>query len=287
MQLHYQCDRTNVIRALSAPLIFFYPYIFGFPEGYELFTALVLWGILNDINHVLHLHIHHPFSKNKYINLLFDICMGVTTGMVTSNWKIQHKYGHHQLGLSDSGKKNKWDLAKDWEIKKFTILGALSYSIRTSAPIFYLPLIEAFKKGGLQNIKTPLNYRYAFIEQSLFIVFVLILLIIEPVITLAYLIPWYLLVYFVTRYIDYLNHFARGNGKFDSSNNSMNYWYNWMGHNFGYHSAHHYRPSAHWSLLPQIHEEIKHHLTEDQLKPYSWSGFSMPYHFYLCLKGRI
>ncbi len=42
MNLYYKCDRMNVARALSAPVIFLFPYYYGFPEGYAVITALLL-----------------------------------------------------------------------------------------------------------------------------------------------------------------------------------------------------------------------------------------------------
>lgn len=287
MLLRYKCDWFNVLRALTAPFIFLYPFFFGFSEGYVLITALILWGMLNDINHVLHLHIHHEFSHNKYFNILLDVCMGIVTGMVASNWRIQHKYGHHQRGLGVTNAENSWEMGTPWEMKEYTIWAAIYHSVRTTFPTFYLPLAESFKKGIIGNATSPINYRYAFIEQMLFIAFVLAMLWVNPFLTLAYMLPWYFLVYFVTRYIDYLNHFSCSDGKFDSSNNSLNVWYNRLGCNFGYHSAHHYKPGAHWSLLPEIFADIRPNIPEKNIKHYSWSGFLLPYHFYLRIKGKM
>lgn len=285
MLLRQQCDLTNVMRGLTAPFIFLYPYFFGFHEGYAVVTTLILWAVLNDINHVLHLHIHRSFSDNKYFNFLLDICMGITTGMTASNWRIQHKYGHHKHHTRTE--KDEWDLGKDWETKKYSILGALSYSMRTIWPIFYRPLVESFNKGIIKNINKPINYRYAFLEQLALILFVVAMFIFQPEITLYYLMPWYFFVYFVTRYVDYLNHVNCGSNIFDSSNNSLNHWYNKLGCNFGYHTAHHHKPGAHWSTLPEIHNKISGDIPPSRLKKYSWSGFLMPYHFYLSLKGRM
>jgi len=287
MDLKNKRDRFNVFRALTAPFIFLFPFYMGFPEGYQILTTLLLWAMLNDINHVLHLHIHNSFSNNKYVNLWIDWSMGVVTGMVASNWLIQHKYGHHRLGQAPAEFNNKWDFAKPQEMDEFSIFGSTWYSIRTSAPIFLRPILESYRKGILQNLKTPVNYRYAFFEQIAFIGFVIAMMMVNPWVTLSYLIPWYCFVYFVTRYTDYLNHNARGHGKFDSSNNSLNKAYNNLGCNFGYHSAHHFRPFAHWSELPKIHEQIKHELSPDQIKTYSWSGFLIPYHFYLSVRGKF
>lgn len=287
MLLNYKCDRFNVFRALSAPVIFLYPWFFGLPEGYEIIAVMFLWLLLTDINHVLHLHIHTPFSKSKYFNILLDACLGLVTGMVASSWKIHHVYGHHQRGNNEKNSRNPWKMGKPWEMEKYTITGALCYSIRISPLVFFLPIMEAYKNGIKQNIKTPINYRYAFIEQLIFIAFVVMLFLIDPLFSLAYLLPWYTLVYLFTCYTDYLNHFACGNGDFDTANNSVNYWYNKLGCNFGYHSAHHYKPDAHWSLLPEIHETIKDKISAKHLKPYSWSGFLFPYHIYLYLNGKL
>ena len=43
----------------------------------------------------------------------------------------------------------------------------------------------------------------------------------------------------------------------DASVNSENYLYNLMTGNLGLYTAHQKKPGVHWSLLPQIHEEIK------------------------------
>lgn len=287
MLLNYKCDRFNVFRALLAPVIFLYPYFFGLPDSYEIISGIFLWCLLSDSNHILHLHIHHAFSKNKYFNILLDACLGMVTGMVASNWKIHHVYGHHQRGNSKKNINNPWQTGKTWELEKFTIIGALWYSSRISPRVFFLPIIEAYKKGIKQDIKTPINFRYAFFEQLIFILFVLMLIAINPLFSLAYLLPWYSMVYFFTCYTDYLNHFSCGDGIYDSSNNSLNYWYNKLGCNFGYHSAHHYKPNAHWSLLPAIHAGIKDKISDKHLKSYSWSGFMIPYHFYLHMKGRL
>ena len=228
MILHYKCDRLNLARGLIAPLIFLSPYVFGLFSGYEVLTVLVLWLLLSDINHILHLHVHHPFTTKKSLNWLLDICMGVSTGMTASVWRIQHVHGHHRHYLSavkNQSRKNKWAPGTKWETKRYSILGALSYSTWTIFPVFYHSLVASYKKGVSQNIKHPVNYRYAFVEQMAIVIFVLTMFVIAPKLTLFYLLPWYFLTQFVTRYIDYLNHVGCSHNIYDSSNNSVNYWY--------------------------------------------------------------
>lgn len=290
MLLRYKCDRVNLVRGLTAPFIFLSPYVFGFYPGYEILTTLLLWSLLSDINHVLHLHVHCPFTTSKSLNRLLDIFMGFTSGMTASVWRIQHVYGHHKHYATTNknrSKKSKWEPGAEWETKRYTILGALSYSAWTIVPVFYHALVESIKKGVFQNMKHPVDYRYAFFEQVLIIFSIAMLYLVAPTITLFYLLPWYFLVQFVSRYTDYLNHVGCGHGFYNASNNTLNHWYNKLGNNFGYHSAHHFNPSAHWSTLPDIHNKIREKIPAERIKTYSWSGYLMPYHFYLSKQGRM
>jgi fatty acid desaturase len=40
--------------------------------------------------------------------------------------------------------------------------------------------------------------------------------------------------------------------------------------NLGLHTAHHKRPGVHWSLLPQIHEEIKDQIPQEMILTTFW-----------------
>jgi fatty acid desaturase len=207
--------------------------------------------------------------------------MGVVTGMTASNWRIQHVHGHHKGVQYDYGP------AKAWEIRRYSITGALSYSTRTIWPIFLGPISESFRKGTQRSTKHPLNYRWAFIEQCGLLSIVIVLLVFYPRLTISFVLPWYFLVYFISRYTDYLNHFGIADPRSVVTNNSLNRFYNLVRCNFGYHSAHHYRPDVHWTELPAIHDSIAYSIPRDSIKTYGWSGFLAPYHFYLSLRERM
>lgn len=279
--LKHKEDWLNALRGFTAPLLFFLPFYAGFPTGHELLVAALLWLALSDINHILHLHVHHAFFKNELLNRILDLCMGVVTGMTASNWRIQHVHGHHK------GNQYEYGPAKEWEMRQFSIADALSYSTRTIWPIFFGPLSESFRKGIRQSTKYPLDYRWACIEQCGLLSVVIVLLVYYPWLTISFVLPWYFLVYFISRYTDYLNHFGSTDPRSAATNNSLNRFYNRVRCNFGYHSAHHFRPDAHWTGLPAIHDSIAHLIPGENLKAYGWSGFLMPYHFYLARHGRM
>ena len=76
----HPADRLNALRALIAPALLFAPFVSDFTAGYTWLYAIGIFMLIGKTNYLLHLHIHHPFSRNKALNLLFDLSMGIVTG---------------------------------------------------------------------------------------------------------------------------------------------------------------------------------------------------------------
>lgn len=279
----HPADRLNAARALLAPLLLFAPFAIDVLQGYAIPYAIVAFVLIGDTNYLLHLHIHRPFARNPVLNLLFDLCMGAVTGMTASNWRIQHLYGHHRgIDLPYRGARR---IREDYSAAR-----ALSCSVMSMWETFYSPLAESFRKGVLDDVRVPISHRWAFCEQMLLILLLAALTLAQPRLVLIYLLPWYLLTHFVTRYVDYLNHYGCDEGSdnpYVRANNSLSRWFNLATHNFGYHTAHHIRPGAHWTDLPAIHSGIADRIPPRHLKPFSWSWVLMPYHFYRSVTGRM
>jgi fatty acid desaturase len=89
MWVAHPADRVNAMRALLAPVILLSPFWYGFPDGYSWLAELVIFAVIGSTNYILHLHVHRPFSTKAWLNLLLDLSMGLTTGMMASNWRIQ------------------------------------------------------------------------------------------------------------------------------------------------------------------------------------------------------
>jgi fatty acid desaturase len=277
-------DRLIVFRAILAPIALFYPIFFGFPNNNSLMYFLGLFIVVGDTNYLLHLHIHRPFFFNRTLNIIFDLLMGFSTGMMASNWRIQHLYGHHL------GHDYMFRFEHGWELDRYSPTGAILFSLRSMLPTFVGPIIEAFKRGILKEDMLPINYRWAFIEQIMFIAVFAGLAIVSWKIAFFYLFPWYFATYFISRYVDYLNHYGcihESSDVFASSNNCVSKSFNLTTHNFGYHTAHHLRPGAHWTQLPTIHEGIKIYIPKNCIKKVSWSFLLFPYHLVRGAMGRM
>jgi fatty acid desaturase len=284
MLVAHPADRLNVMRALAAPVVLFAPFWAGMPEGLGIFVFFLVFLIIGETNYILHLHIHRPFSTRRWLNLLLDLSMGAATAFTASNWRIQHRYGHH------CGVDRPFRTAGQTEIAHYSAPRALSYSVRSVLPTFWHPIAVAFRKGVLGNLDRPIDYRWAFIEQMLLVLFVLALLLWQPWLVLFYLLPWYALIAVITRYVDYLNHYGcdeRSPNVYERANNCVNRLFNRSCSNFGYHTAHHLYPNAHWTELPAIHARIAERIPERHVKSFSWSCLLFPYHWLLAGRGRM
>ncbi len=284
MLIANSADRLNVARGLAAPIILFVPFWYGFPGGQPVLAAMTIFLLIGETNYILHLHVHQPFATKAWLNILLDLSMGITTGWMASNWRIQHRYGHHK------GVDKPFRAAQQWETERFSPLRALSYSTRSILPTIWHPIVESFRQGVLSNVQQPINYRWAFAEQMLLVVVVLSLFWWMPLLVIAFLLLWYALIAIISRYVDYLNHYGcdeRSPNPYEWANNCLNPSFNWGCSNFGYHTAHHMDPSAHWTELPHIHSRIADRIPERHLKTFSWSCLLFPYHCLLARRGRM
>jgi fatty acid desaturase len=278
----HPADRLNAVRALAAPLLLFAPFAVDLFAGFEAVYAVAAFMLAGDTNYLLHLHIHRPFGRKPGFNRILDLCMGAVTGMASSNWRIQHLYGHHRgIDLPYRGR---------GVLEDYSAARAIGFSTLTLWETFYSPIVESFQKGILDDVATPIRYRWAFFEQLLLLLLVAALTCWQTRLALIYLLPWYLVTHFVTRYVDYLNHYGCDEGSENAharANNSVSWWFNFTTHNFGYHTAHHLRPGAHWTELPEIHRAIADKIPDRHIKSFSWSWLLIPYHFYRSASGRM
>jgi fatty acid desaturase len=284
MLIANSADRLNVARGLAAPVILFSPFWYGFWSDHPVVTFVAIFVLIGETNYLLHLHVHRPFSTKAWLNLVLDLSMGAATGMTASNWRIQHRYGHHK------GIDLPFRASHAWEMERYSPLRALSFTTRSILPTFWHPIVEAYRKGMIGNVTHPINYRWAFFEQMLLILFVTALLVWKPLLVLGFLLPWYALIAMISRYVDYLNHYGcdeSSSSPYEWANNSLSPTFNRACSNFGYHTAHHFDPSAHWTELPKIHAQIADRIPEQHLKPFSWSCLLVPYHMLLASKGRM
>lgn len=265
--LRHPSDLTLLCRTIGALPILILPSLEGFPSGWTgLLCGTGVWFLLSDMNFLLHQHVHRPWTTSGLINSIVNLVLSITTGMSASNWKIAHVLRHHKGN-------DVWGKGYEWEMRAPSILGAVSYCARGVPIVLLRPLLETIAQCARFNRTDNFLYPKALIEQTAVLFAMCTLTYAGPM----FYFPYYFTVLFLSRLTDYQNHAGcDSSDPYDFSNNCLANLYNLVRCNFGYHSAHHYFPNAHWTELPRLHELIAHRLPKHRLTYSPWTGFWTP-----------
>jgi fatty acid desaturase len=182
------------------------------------------------------------------------------------NWRLTHLQRHHK-------KDDSWGKGFAWEINRPSLAGAVSYSVRGIPIVFFYPIVESFYRGFIRRTNDVKSYRWAFAEQLFVAVTMSALVFVRP----GFYVPYYFCVLFFSRLTDYQNHVGCDeHSEYGFSNNALNPCYNWVRYNFGFHTAHHYFPDAHWTELPALHAEMASRIPPERISSGSWTGLYTP-----------
>lgn len=208
-----------------------------------------------------HHHQHFNTFHAGWLNRIYELVLSLQTGIAPYGWVLHHNLGHHVNYLHQRPHATP-DESK-WTRRDGSQMGRFEYTI----DLLLHHQIDIIRVG----LRHP-RYLRAFLLMKLPFWAVLgLALAINPVNAfLAILIPgWITLAH--TSWATYEHHAGLyPNDHYDSSMNIVSPVFNYMTCNLGYHTAHHKQPGLHWSLLPVVHEQIKHRIPAEQIQPTFW-----------------
>lgn len=208
-----------------------------------------------------HHHQHVNTFRAAWLNRLYELLLAVQTGVAPFAWVLHHNLGHHVHYLNQrphaEADESRWTRADG------TQMGRLEYSF----DLLLHHQIDILRIGR----------RYPRILRSFLWMKVPLwgalgaALVLRPLETfLLFLLPAFLTL-FHTIWSTYAHHAGCGTEHHEeASHNKESRAYNLLTGNLGLHTAHHKRPGLHWSLLPQLHERIRHRIPPDQIDPSFW-----------------
>ena len=192
---------------------------------------------------------------------LYDLVLALQTGVAPYSWTLHHNLGHHLNYLNQRPQDNSDE--STWTRRDGTQMGRVEYTIdnvlRHQHEIYRVGLKYPRYMRYWLAMKLPL---YGLIGAALWL---------HPLNTLLiFLVPGFIALTH-TIWATYEHHA----GCFTSDHlvasfNRDNRIYNLLTGNLGLHTAHHKLPGVHWSLLPQVHEEIKGQIPEGQIVETFW-----------------
>lgn len=208
-----------------------------------------------------HHHQHFNTFRSAWLNRIYELALSLQTGIAPFGWVLHHNLGHH-VNYLHQRPHAKPDESK-WTRRDGSQMGRVEYTL----DLLLHHQIDIIRVGR----RYP-RYLRAFLLMKLPLYLILggafyldpwnalLVILIPGWITLAHT-AW-------ATYEHHAGHYPTDH--YDASVNIVNPLYNWMTCNLGYHTAHHKRPGLHWSLLPEMHEEILDRIPAKQIQTTFW-----------------
>jgi fatty acid desaturase len=196
-----------------------------------------------------HNHGHLPVFGSAALNTLYDAVLMLVTGYPTAMWELQHNLGHHR-NLLDPNK----DPAAIVDAKGRPY-GRLWYTIRGNCLI----LRDAVRIGRAEAARgKPRLLQKIRWELCLHTILLGLLCLASVKLTLIYFVFPNVLAGALVWWESYVHHLGVPmTGTYDGSVTTTGRAFNHRNFNIGFHTAHHEKPTLHWSLLEPRTEVIR------------------------------
>ncbi|WP_164848517.1 fatty acid desaturase [Halobacteriovorax sp. HLS] len=218
---------------------------------------ILLSCIVNFIcNLINHNHAHVATFGPKSLNIFFDFWLTINRGASAIFIKVIHNINHHKYEGSED----------DWFSPSNEGYGPIPLR-----PFVYIRKTISRFRIGAKSLYTSMGEKFNFqrrVENFLLVVIILLALFLDWQKFIFYvLIPWYFgnMFLVLTNLIFHKN--TDPSNRYTLSNNYINPFENLIFLNGGYHTAHHYNPNIHWSLLKKFHDrKIKSNIDKKFIK---------------------
>jgi beta-carotene hydroxylase len=197
---------------------------------------------------IKHNHMHHRTFRSRWANTLLDHWLGCLTGSTTTSIITEHNLRHHGHNNTDD------DFVRASLVRfRSQWLNFLCFFPRAFVEIYLKKPVDL---ALWWRTNRRLFWRGLFEQLSLFS-FVVTLALIDWRATLLCLVllwvhaEWWQITFSLLQHQD-----LESDDPWQNSRNITGRWFNFFFFNIGYHTAHHLRPTLHWSELPRFHAEM-------------------------------
>jgi beta-carotene hydroxylase len=203
-----------------------------------------------------HCHAHLGIFRWRPLNAAYDVVLVLAAGNTTAVWQLQHVRGHHQTVLEPA-----LDPASTRRFGRDGALGRVVFTVAGDALSFTDSLrIARRQRDGARLVRRL--WRQLAVQLALYAALVWL----DPLLAVCgFLLPNLALRWFVFWYSWDQHHEAPLADVYSSSITRFG-WTNRVFLNVGHHTAHHEKPTLHWSLLPARTERIRHRIPPSCLR---------------------
>jgi beta-carotene hydroxylase len=247
--LRYASDLRPLAIVSAAALLSASPFLASFAFG----APLPIWALgalwlaslyaRSYCPYAQHNHAHLPVFRARAMNAIYDAVLTLVTGYPTALWELHHNIGHHQSFLDP-----KSDVASIVDAATGRPMSRFWYTVRGN----WMILPDSFRIARRQATRgRPKLLRKLVAElvvqglaMALFVAWswqLALLFFVGPNLLAAALVWW-------ESYVHHLG--VPGTSVYDGSVTALDARFNRANFNIGHHTAHHEKPTLHWSLLP-------------------------------------
>src|SRR5579859_4052330 len=247
--LRYSIDIWPLLLVLTTAMLGLLPFVRPLPR----WELAIVWAAAMYLRtfcpFVQHNHSHAPIFRPRLLNHVFDAILTQNTGYPTAIWQLHHSLGHHRQYL-DPGHDVASPLVHGVPMSRW------AYAVRGN-----LTILRDSIRVGL-SAKRP-KHRALVVKLSCEIAIQLsivgVLLSRSPCLTVAFFVLPNAITPFMIWWESYPHHLDMPTtGVYDAAMTTERRDYNFFTFNIGHHTAHHLKPTLHWSLLPGQTAKIRH-----------------------------
>jgi fatty acid desaturase len=251
----YRSDVRPVAWVLLAAMLTLLPFVLtpvmtqrlGMPTPHVVGVLTVVWFVSLWARcrgpYSQHNHGHLPVFGSSLLNGLYDAVLTFITGYPTALWELHHNIGHHRRFLTPED-----DVASIVDPKTGRPYSRLGYTVRGNLTIHRdaLRIARAEAARGrpklLRKLSLELAVQIAVLGAlAAWDVKLTLLAVVIPNVLAGALVWW-------ESYVHHLG--VPSTSIYDGSVTTTGKWFNHRNFNIGHHTAHHEKPTLHWSLLP-------------------------------------
>ena len=230
------------------------------------FTAYAVAWLAVCAANVKHNHMHRRTFRSAWANLFLDHWLGLLTGTTATSILTEHNLRHHGHANSpdDFVRSDLVGFRSQWlNVICFFPRAAWGLYVRkpfdlqlwwrTNRPLFWRSLAEQATLWGFFAGTVVLDWQAALLYVAL---------------------PWLHGQWWIVTFNLLQHQSLPSQDPWQNSRNLTGRWFNFFFFNAGFHTAHHLRPTLHWSELPGFHRrEIAPRVAPRLVSPHLWAFY--------------
>jgi fatty acid desaturase len=242
----YSIDRRSLAIVLLAALLTLSPFLL-LPAHLAVWQLGVLWLVAlyarSFAPYAQHNHGHLPVFRARALNAAYDAVLTLVTGYPTALWELHHNLGHHHHLLEPEK-----DVATILDHRTGRPVSRVWYMLRGNWTI----LPDSFRIAQQQAARGRTRLLYKLVGELAAQVVVLALLVAwNAKLAVAFVVVPNLFAAGLVWWESYVHHLqVPGEDVYSASVTVEGERFNRFNFNIGHHTAHHEKPTLHWSLLP-------------------------------------